>query len=123
MNLSKALFLLLVSTMITFSCKDQKETSQPVQTNDVIAENLINLEVDIEGMTCEIGCAKLIESKLVKSQGVKFAEVDFEDKKGQIIVDVNQLSENEVVNVIENIAGGDLYKVVNIEKVSGFELN
>ena len=35
-------------------------------------------EFGIEGMTCAMGCAKTIEKKMAKMDGVKSAKVDFE---------------------------------------------
>ncbi len=66
-------------------------------------------------MTCEIGCAKLIQSKLYKTDGVSFAEVHFADSLGVVSYDANRLSEKELVQVVENAGGGDLYTVSSIE--------
>lgn len=65
-------------------------------------------------MTCEIGCARTIQSKLSKTKGVKFAEVNFEKKKGIVEYDANAISKKQIVSVVEQIAGGDLYKVTDI---------
>jgi len=64
-------------------------------------------------MTCEIGCAKIIASKVSKLQGVAYSEVSFENKKGVFSYDENSISKEAIVAKINGIAGGDLYKVTN----------
>jgi len=73
------------------------------------------VQLDIEGMTCEIGCAKLIQSKLYKTDGVTFAEVHFADSSGVVSYDANRLSEKDLVSVVQQAGGGDLYRVSSIE--------
>ena len=41
--------------------------------------NKQNISLAISGMTCEIGCAKTIQSKLSKKEGVLNANVIFKD--------------------------------------------
>ncbi|MDZ7613327.1 MAG: heavy-metal-associated domain-containing protein [Flavobacteriaceae bacterium] len=78
---------------------------------------LKKVDVEIEGMTCEIGCARLIESKLAKAEGVSFVKVDFEKKLGRIEYDANLIDEKELANIITSAGGGDLYKVAGISSV------
>ena len=72
------------------------------------------VELEIEGMTCEIGCARTIESKLSKVDGITFSKVNFEAKKGNFTFDINKLSKEEIVAKITEIGGGNLYTVTNI---------
>lgn len=76
------------------------------------------VQLEITGMTCEIGCAKLIQSKLYKTDGVTFAEVHFADSSGVITYDANRLSEKDLVAVVQQAGGGDLYSVSSIDPVS-----
>jgi len=76
--------------------------------------DLKKVSLNIEGMTCEIGCARMIQSKLSKTEGVKFAKVNFEKKNGIVEYDANKVSEKQIVSAVEQIAGGDLYKVIEI---------
>ena len=87
-------------------------------TKDQLAEvNLKKVSLNIEGMTCEIGCARTIQSKLSKKEGVTFAEVNFVKKKGVVEYDANKISENDIVKTVEEIAGGDLYEVTEISAI------
>ena len=106
---------LLIIVFIAISCnenKKEKTIKEDKSPKQEIAANYKNLEVEIEGMTCEIGCARLIESKLSKVDGITYSNVNFESKKGQFTYDTNKISKEEIANKIGGIAGGDLYKVV-----------
>ena len=111
-------FYVLLFLVLLTSCKDEKSQNIPISTkNQEIAADLKKVDVSIEGMTCEIGCAKLIESKLAKAEGVNFVKVDFEKKMGRIEYDANKIDEKELANIITRAGGGDLYKVAGIYSV------
>ena len=115
------LLIPLLIVLVFTSCKDKVENESLNDNNSVESEKLAEVDVrkialNIEGMTCEIGCARTIQSKLSKTEGVKFAEINFEKKNGIVEYDANKLSEKEIVSVVEKIAGGDLYTVSNLER-------
>lgn len=95
---------------------DKNETAQVINSAD-LAVNLKKMSLDIEGMTCEIGCARTIQSKLSKTEGIKTAEVDFDKKVGVVVYDANKIDEGKIVAVVQEIAGGDLYKVTGTKTV------
>ena len=108
-----------VLCFILFSCKEEVKKTTPASkdTTEQIAANLKSIEVEIEGMTCEIGCARLIQSKLSKVEGVTYTKVSFESGKGQFTFDSNKLSDEDISKKIASIAGGDLYSVVNSKEL------
>jgi len=69
-----------------------------------------NVSLAISGMTCEIGCAKTIQSKLSKKEGVLNAKVVFKDSIANIEFDANTTSKDELIAFVDGIAGGELYK-------------
>lgn len=110
--------LSLIFILTITSCKnDTKPTVENTQQITSVKENFQNIEVNIEGMTCEIGCAKLIESKISKLEGVTVSKVNFEEKTGTFTFDVSRISSKKIVKNINGIAGGGLYKVTNIKTV------
>lgn len=117
-----------ITTIMTFfiSC-DQKEAAKDKQEitdeKNVVAQNLQQVKVDIDGMTCEIGCARLIQSKLYKADGVTFAKISFEDSSGVITFDQNRINEEGIKAIIERTAGGDLYTVASIHKMDSITEN
>lgn len=106
---------ILVIAFALFSCNETKKNAD-VKTQEVTAIYQ-NLEVEIEGMTCEIGCARLIESKLSKVNGITYSKVNFEAKKGQFTFDKNKTSKEDIIAKINSIAGGDLYKVTKVTDI------
>lgn len=82
---------------------------------------LQKVAIDISGMTCEIGCAKIIQSKLSKKAGITSAKVIFKDSLGLVEYDANTISEEDINTFITGIAGGDLYSVKSSKQVSNFD--
>lgn len=124
MKVNMDLFFVLFLAVLIASCNvgnSKKSDLKVIEVSKDLPKNITNLEVEITGMTCEIGCAKLIQSKLYKIEGVSFAEVSFEKAKGKITYDSNRITNEELKKIIENIAGGDLYKVEQMVVVDDFE--
>jgi mercuric ion binding protein len=97
------------------SCKNEtvpNTTPIKIAKKAIKPENLTTVSLKIEGMTCEIGCAKLIESKLSETEGVAEAKVSFEDKVATIKFDKTIQSKTGLAEKISKVGGGDLYKVV-----------
>lgn len=113
--------VILFSLLLFFSSCNKKVETQEVkpelaQVENQTTENLQKISLEIKGMTCEIGCARTIQSKLSKEKGVKSAKVNFENKKGVVEFDANKITKTEIVEVVNQIAGGDLYKVIKTSK-------
>ena len=124
MRVKSEVFFVLFLAVFTISCNvgnKKKVDSQEIEVNKEEPKKLTNLEVEITGMTCEIGCAKLIQSKLYKVDGIKFAQVSFADSLGNITYDANSITTDEIKNMIQKIAGGDLYEVTAMNEVVTFK--
>ena len=116
----KNLFSKLIIALVIFSCNNNKKepiAEKPEVKKEEVTANYKSIEVDIEGMTCEIGCARTIQSKLSKVAGVTYSKVSFETKKGQFTYDVNKVSQEDIVKKINGIAGGDLYFVTKTQEI------
>jgi len=123
----KVVFLFLVVVSLTFSCR--KNISEQIKVDveeniksEAIAANLKKMEFHIKGMTCEIGCARLIQSKLSKIEGVEYVKVSYLDSLAMVEFDTNQISKKNIIAVIQNIADGDLYKVSDEIEVKEFTI-
>ena len=121
-NFKLTLVILLICVAV-WSCKNKTEPEIKIIKT---SESLINTKMDndkilakaefnIEGMTCAIGCAKTIEKKLAKMDGVKSAKVDFEKKLAQVEYDesiVNTVSlENTVTKASDSYSVNDMKTV------------
>ena len=121
-NFKLTLVILLICVSV-WSCKNETEPEIKIIKT---SESLINTKMDndkilakaefnIEGMTCAIGCAKTIEKKLAKMDGVMSAKVDFEKKLAQVEYDesiVNLVSlENKVAETSDSYSVNDMKTV------------
>ncbi len=123
-NIIVASALLLALT----SCKDKAEPE--VKTVDVevgakeVAKNLdpnatyAKVEFGIEGMTCAVGCAKTIEKKMAKMDGVKSAKVDFDKRLAMVEYDEAKVSPKSLEEAVAKVS--DVYKVKDMKVVDGF---
>lgn len=117
--MKKAISVLTIA-FVLFSCTETKKensTAKPGIEKQEVAANYKSIEVEIEGMTCEIGCAKTIESKLSKVEGITYSKVNFEAKIGQFTFDENKISQEDIAKKIDGIGGGALYKTTKITEI------
>jgi len=112
--MKKLLVLILFISITFFSFQKNRNVPQQTQTN------LKHIQVKIIGMTCEIGCARIIESKISKLSGVKFSKVDFAKSIGQFSFDPKITSTEKIITKINGIGGGNLYKVIDYKEVKKF---
>lgn len=98
MNTKSIFFAIVLACFIITGCKENKEVKKE------------RIAFTISGMTCEIGCAKIIQSKLSKKEGVLAAKVVFIDSVATIEFDGNTTSKKDLITFVDGIAGGDLYK-------------
>lgn len=121
MKTIKQSFLAITISLIVLSCKNNenaainKSTLIQTENTKAIVTNSKTASFEIEGMTCAIGCASLIEDKLNKLTGVTEAKVDFETKTATVIYDADKLDQEILTETVEGIAGGDLYKVSKVK--------
>ncbi len=108
MKIQKLIFSVLLVCFVFLGCKNQ-DKKEVIKTNK-IAANSQKVSLAISGMTCEIGCAKTIQSKLSKKDGVIDAKVVFTDSIANIEFDANKVSKKDLIAFVDGIAGGDLYK-------------
>lgn len=108
--------LVLCCVLLCVSCLESSKKEAQTQSPQTTAEmNLQKIAVQIEGMTCEIGCAKTIESRLSKMTGIKTVSVSFEKGLGEVVFDANQTSQTNISENIESLANGNTYKVTAVE--------
>ncbi|MDG1014104.1 MAG: heavy metal-associated domain-containing protein [Flavobacteriaceae bacterium] len=72
-------------------------------------------EFNIKGMTCEMGCAKTIEKKLAKMDGVKSANVDFKNELASVEFNVAKLNTSSITKAVSQVS--DNYSVENMQTI------
>ncbi|MBC3845918.1 heavy-metal-associated domain-containing protein [Winogradskyella echinorum] len=128
MKTLKNICIVLTLALVISSCKNE---SQPeVKTVDVevskkdVAYTLdpnatyAKVEFGIDGMTCAMGCAKTIEKKMAKMEGVKSAKVDFDKRLAMVEYDEAKVSPESLEETVTKVA--DIYKVKDMHKVDSF---
>lgn len=122
MKVTKSVLVAILGATALVSCKSETkvqegeivEQATTATDSKEIAGKVENATFQIEGMTCEIGCAKLIEGKLAGLDGVKEAKVDFDSKTAIVEFDDAKQNSESLTKTVEKIANG-IYKVENMQ--------
>ena len=124
----KNLCIVAIMALVFTSCKS--DIQPEVKTVDVevtkkdVAEKLdpnatyAKVEFSIDGMTCAMGCAKTIEKKMAKMEGVKTAKVDFDKRLAMVEYDEAKVSPKSLEETVTKVA--DIYKVKDVKIVEDF---
>jgi copper chaperone CopZ len=121
MNFTKSLLAFGLASTLLFSCKDT--ASKPITGSDetntkkevAVAEKPETASFKIDGMTCAMGCAKSIESKLSKMNGVQKATVDFDKKQATVEFDAAIITTEKLTKTVESTGDGETYKVSGMQ--------
>jgi hypothetical protein len=121
MNFTKSLVTFSIVSSLLISCKDT--ASKPTTDNNqstttkkntvVVKPETVNFK--IQGTTCAMGCAKTIETKLSKMDGVQKATVDFDKKEATVDFDASVLSSEKITKAVESTGDGETYKVSDLK--------
>ena len=126
MKTIKNITLITIALIAFVSCKNDKHPEvKTVETENTeeIAQldpnaTYAKAEFSIEGMTCAMGCAKTIEKKMAKMDGVKSAKVDFEKELAMVEYDEAKVSPASLEEAVAK--AGDVYKVRDMKQVEEF---
>ncbi|MFK7834535.1 MAG: cation transporter [Winogradskyella sp.] len=128
MKTLKTLSIVAVMALVLTSCKSEtqpevKTVEVEVSKKDVSATldpnaTYAKVEFGIDGMTCAMGCAKAIENKMAKMEGVKSAKVDFDKRLAMVEYDEAKVTPESLENTVTKVA--DIYKVKDMHKVDSF---
>ena len=113
-------------SVVLWSCKNDTEpqiktveVEETTTKNEIAADaKLAKAEFSIEGMTCAIGCAKTIEKKLSKMEGVKSATVDFDKKLAMVEYDEAKVTTASLEETVTKTS--DQYSVSEMKTVESF---
>ena len=117
--LSSAFILIALS-----SCKtDRKAEIKTIEIASDKTNNKLNpnanyskAEFSIKGMTCEMGCAKTIEKKLAKMEGMKSAIVDFKNERATVEYDVAKVNHSSITKIVNDVSS--VYSVENMQTIT-----
>jgi len=76
-------------------------------------EHYAAAQFTIKGMTCAMGCAKTIEKKLAKMDGMFNAKVDFENELATVEFDAEKIDKDALVSMVSSVSKS--YSVEDIQ--------
>lgn len=122
----KHIAFIAMTTLFVVACKNESQPEiKTVETEEIAAVNTldpnakyIKAEFGIEGMTCAMGCAKTIEKKIAKMEGVKSATVDFDKRLAMVEFDDAKVTTTSLEEAVKK--AGDVYSVKNMKTVDSF---
>ena len=124
MKTIQSLIIFLAFTTVMMSCKNDKQAEIKTVNTEITSKDASDLnsnttyakvEFGIDGMTCALGCAKSIEKKVSKLEGVKSAKVDFDKHMAIVEYDVAKVSPKSIEETVTKVS--DVYKVNNMKEV------
>lgn len=131
MNLKKSLLIAALPVLFLSACKQTEsapanesastEKTTVAATRGEAESSVAKPETasfKIDGMVCAVGCAKTIENKLAKMDGVTKASVDYDKKQATVEFDAAVQSTEKIVEAVEKTGDGKTYKVSDV-KTSG----
>ena len=123
-NYMKSVLTLLIAFSV-IACKNANEPEVIMVENETAEVATANpdahyakAEFGIDGMTCAIGCAKSIERKLAKMDGVKSAKVDFDNRIAMVEYDEELVTPTSLEATVASV--GEDYKVNDMKTVESF---
>ena len=120
--LMKSINLVALIAFGLTACNNKTKTTETAETVETVKTvEKENIAIQIEGMTCAVGCAKAIASKLNQTEGIIDAEVVFDEKSGSISFDKSKISQASILSLINGLGDGKTYKATvkcNKEKKS-----
>lgn len=128
MKTFSTLILITVLTLFSVGCnttaKPEIKTIE-MQQSDMASEKTLDpnatyakAEFGIEGMTCVMGCAKTIEKKIARMEGVKSAKVDFDRRLAMVEYDNAKVTPTSLEEAVVSVA--DTYSVKDMKTVVAF---
>ncbi|MBJ6367612.1 heavy-metal-associated domain-containing protein [Snuella sedimenti] len=126
MKTIKNIIAVMLVALCFISCKNETKpevktvTIEPTETVKALDPNATyaKAEFTIDGMTCAIGCAKTIEKKISKMEGVKGATVDFDRKLAMVEYNDAKVTPVLLEETVTKVS--DTYKVSNMKTVETF---
>ena len=126
MKTFKNLCLIAMTAIFFVACKNETQPEIKTVETETGAEmaqldpnaHYAKAEFSIDGMTCSMGCAKTIEKKIAKMEGVKSAKVDFDKQLAMVEYDDAKVTPKSLEEAVKK--SGDMYSVKDMKTVESF---
>ena len=106
--------LFITPSLLVFLLISCTQSNSSDYKEEVLAVADTKVEMTIDGMSCQVGCAAYIDEELEKVSGVVSADVSFENKLASISYDNSLISEHDIVSKINSLKDS-AYSVASLE--------
>ena len=106
--------LFITPSLLVFLMIGCGQSNSSEHKEEVLAVADTKVEMTIDGMSCQVGCAAYIDEELEKVSGVVSADVSFENKLASITYDNSLISEHDIVSTINSLKDS-AYSVASVD--------
>ena len=89
--------VLVLGSQAKAQSQEKKEAEEMEKTQD----NTASLQLRVEGMSCQAGCANGIDSMLKQQEGIVKSKTTFDSSTSDIVFDKAKISEEQIIRLIE----------------------
>ena len=126
-KLFKLTIPLLSILVLILNCKQNKEaeiisvetanSQSHIETRQANVLNYATATFSIKGMSCEMGCARAIENKLSKLDGISRASVNFKEEMATVEFDADKVDETLIISTVNSVNQTSSYSVEGFKMI------
>ena len=106
--------LFITPSLLVFLLIGCGQSNSSEYKDEVLAVADTKVEMTIDGMSCQVGCAAYIDEELEKFSGVVSANVSFENKLASVSYDNSLISEHDIISAINSFKDS-AYSVASVD--------
>ena len=106
--------LFITPSLLVFLLIGCGQSNSSEYKDEVLAVADTKVEMTIDGMSCQVGCAAYIDEELEKVSGVVSANVSFENKLASVSYDNSLISEHDIISAINSFKDS-AYSVASVD--------
>ena len=126
-KLFKLTIPLLSILVLILNCKQNKEaeiisvdtanSQTQIEKTQADLLNYATATFTIKGMSCEMGCARAIENKLSKLDGMSRASVNFKEEMATVEFDADKVDETLIISTVNSVNQTSSYSVEGFKMI------
>ena len=91
----KKIGVLLIAALFTFACNSGNKTDQETTKQEISMENLVEVTIPVQGMTCE-GCENAVKKSINSLEGVGEVTASHTDSIATVKYDKTAVTQEEI---------------------------
>ena len=91
----KKIGVLLIAALFTFACNSGNKTEQETIKQEISMENLVEVTIPVQGMTCE-GCENAVKKSINSLEGVGEVTASHTDSIATVKYDKTSVTQEEI---------------------------